>query len=76
MQAHPDDSEWATYEVAIKVTVKAQDYKAAKGSLLTVLCGDRKEGHRWTLIEKGRPKVLIIPPETDPEIRVTKREVI
>jgi hypothetical protein len=76
MQAHRGDPDWDSYyEVTIKVTVKAKDYKAAKGCYLSVVCGNQKEGRNWALVKKDPPKVLIVPKESDPQIRVTKKEV-
>jgi hypothetical protein len=76
VQAHQRTDSWDSYEVSIKVTVKAKDHKAAKDCYLSIVCGNQKEGRLWRLIKKGFTKVEIIPPQTDPEIRVTKREVI
>jgi len=75
VQAHRDDSGWGTYEVTIKVKVKAEDYKAAKNCYLSVICGNQKEGRNWKLLSKYRQQVHILSPQTDPEIRVTKKEV-
>ena len=75
MQTHRDSSDWPTYEVTIKITVKAEDYKAAKGCYRSVVCGNQEGGRDWELIQTDRSQVRIVPQEIDPQIRVTKREV-
>ena len=73
MQTHRDSSGWSTYEVTVKIKVKAKDYEYARRSFLTVVCGNHKEGYNFELIEKDSVKVLVVPQEVDPQIRVTKK---
>jgi hypothetical protein len=76
MQTHRDSSDWPTYEVNIKITVKAKDHEYARRSFLTVICGNHKQGKNFELLEKGEVEVIIYPKEDVlPEIPVTKKEV-